>query len=318
MRTMKYESRADWLADRSLGIGSSDAAGIMGMSQYSSPLKVWLEKTGTYVEDVDNRFTKAGRFLETPIAEWFKQETGLDVEMARDFLGADHFTCVHPEHDFIRATPDGWVVLEGGDGLKLLGRDIRGRGLLEIKNTSTYKSQDWDERVPPMVYCQVQQQMLVCEAKWAFVAVLIGGNELRWFFVEADEEMQGDMVAKQVVFWNDYVLTKTQPPATSEIDKQYLAFLYPEEEKGKEIHLSAAAADLDDEILLAQARIKADEALIADNKTKIIEEMGRADTGILPDGTKYTHKTQSRKGYVREVKQWSGRVLRRIKRKKNA
>jgi putative phage-type endonuclease len=316
MRLKKYDSREEWLKDRKGGIGSSDAAGIMGMSQYSSPLKVWLDKTSDVIPDVDNRFTKAGRYLETPIAEWFKEETGLDVQMARDFVGHEEVTVLHQEHDFIRATPDGWVTLEGGDGLRLLDRDIRGRGLLEIKNTSTYKAADWDEKVPPMVYAQVQHQLLVLDCKWAFVAVLIGGNELRWFFVEADAEMQEEMLSKEITFWTTYVLTEEQPAAQSEVDKQYLAMLYPEEEEDSEVHLSAEAAELDEEIILAQAEIKRLEQVVKDSRTKIIAELGRHAVGVLPDGTKYTHKTQTRKGYVREVAQWTGRVLRRIKKKK--
>jgi len=35
--------REQWLALRKKGIGGSDAAGVMGMSPWSSPLSVWAD-----------------------------------------------------------------------------------------------------------------------------------------------------------------------------------------------------------------------------------------------------------------------------------
>ena len=37
-------SHEDWLAHRKNAIGGSDAAGIVGMNQYSSPYSIWAEK----------------------------------------------------------------------------------------------------------------------------------------------------------------------------------------------------------------------------------------------------------------------------------
>ena len=37
-------SRADWLAQRRKSIGGSDAAGIVGLSQYATPYTVWADK----------------------------------------------------------------------------------------------------------------------------------------------------------------------------------------------------------------------------------------------------------------------------------
>ena len=40
-------SRAEWLAARKAGIGGSDAAAIIGLNPFSSPLTVWADKTST-------------------------------------------------------------------------------------------------------------------------------------------------------------------------------------------------------------------------------------------------------------------------------
>jgi predicted phage-related endonuclease len=43
--------RERWLAERRKGIGSSDAAAILGVHPYKSAYAVWAEKTGLIVED---------------------------------------------------------------------------------------------------------------------------------------------------------------------------------------------------------------------------------------------------------------------------
>jgi len=39
-------NREEWLEVRKRGIGSSDAASVVGLSPYKSQLELWLEKTG--------------------------------------------------------------------------------------------------------------------------------------------------------------------------------------------------------------------------------------------------------------------------------
>ena len=40
------EINAQWVKARKSGVGGSDGAAIMGLNKYSSPLEVWLVKTG--------------------------------------------------------------------------------------------------------------------------------------------------------------------------------------------------------------------------------------------------------------------------------
>ena len=60
-RTM---SRADWLAQRRKSIGGSDAAGIVGLSQYATPYTVWADKIGRFADQEDNEAMRQGRDLE--------------------------------------------------------------------------------------------------------------------------------------------------------------------------------------------------------------------------------------------------------------
>ena len=43
--------RDKWLELRRQGIGGSDAAAIMGLNPWKTPMDIWLEKTGEFLDD---------------------------------------------------------------------------------------------------------------------------------------------------------------------------------------------------------------------------------------------------------------------------
>ncbi|MEU0941150.1 YqaJ viral recombinase family protein, partial [Embleya sp. NPDC005971] len=65
--------RDTWLAARRLGIGSSDVPDILGVGDFGSPLRVYLDKVGELADDAgDPAFW--GTVLEDPIArEWARR-----------------------------------------------------------------------------------------------------------------------------------------------------------------------------------------------------------------------------------------------------
>jgi len=322
MHLIKFKDRDDWVASRKDGLGSSEIAGIMGYNRFSSPLKVWMDKTGRDKKDVDNMFTRAGNYLEEPIARWFADSTKTHVRMARDWAGSEFVICHSTGCTWARATPDAFIDLALSPGSEILplanklGIESGSVGLLEIKNTSAWKADDWVTGPPPMVYAQVQWQMFCTGHRWAAVAVLIGGNDMRWFIVQWDEDMIMEMQTAGHRFWHTHVKPDVAPEVQGDVDKEFLQQLYPDEDMSEgSVALDAEAADWDDEIIAAQARIKDDTQKVKDLKAKLIGKIGRNSEGILPDGTKYTYKKFSKKGYVREVKAWTGRVLRRSKKK---
>ena len=65
---IEYTSEAEWLAERTKGIGGSDAAAVLGMSKYNSPLKVYKAKVEGISKDLsDNIYIKKGKDLEALI-----------------------------------------------------------------------------------------------------------------------------------------------------------------------------------------------------------------------------------------------------------
>ena len=47
-------SREEWLRLRKTGIGGSDAGAVCGLHPYSSPMKVFYDKTSDEMEDADS------------------------------------------------------------------------------------------------------------------------------------------------------------------------------------------------------------------------------------------------------------------------
>ncbi len=215
---------AEQRQERTTYLGASDAAAVLGMSRWSSPLQVWAEKTGLVVpEDISDRLpVKMGNKLEQVVAELFMEETGKNVHRVNE-------TVFHPKYPFIAANLDRRVVGE--------------KAVLEIKTASGWKAKEWEgEEIPPEYILQVMHQLAVSGAEVGYIAVLIGGNQdFKWKEIRRDEKALADMVRREVEFWEKFVVPKV-PPAVTSKDKDTLTALYPEGTVGEVLALDSGAA----------------------------------------------------------------------------
>lgn len=173
----------EWLAARMTGIGGSDAAAILGLSRWKTPLQVWQEKRGEIAPQEDNQAMRWGRYLEPVVRQAYADETGREVRMPPAMLR-------HPQHDWMIANLDGYV------------DDASGR-IFEAKTART--ADGWGEpgsdQIPQAYLLQVQHYMAVTAVPVADVAVLIGGSDFRVYEVPADEELQGMLIDAESEFW---------------------------------------------------------------------------------------------------------------------
>lgn len=187
--------RGQWLECRRTGIGGSDVSGILGLSTYNSPLRVWAEKVDP---DYPDRSDDAelgpmfwGRTLEPVVRGVFEQHTGLTVALPGT----------------LRSVPCPWM-MSNLDGL------VSDGALLEIKTTRDYASSDWeDDQVADHAELQAQHSMAVTGATMSYVVCLIGGSNMVIRRVERDEQMIADLIEVERQFWHDYVLADVMPPA---------------------------------------------------------------------------------------------------------
>ena len=102
-------SREDWLSVRKYGIGGSDAAAAVGLNPYTSPLELWLDKTGRADgmprPDPDDTTSPTywGTLLEPIVAASYTKQTGNRVRRVNAVLR-------HPTIPFMLANLDREIV----------------------------------------------------------------------------------------------------------------------------------------------------------------------------------------------------------------
>lgn len=216
--------KAEWLLLRRNGIGGSDAAAILGMNPWKSPMDVWLEKTGEFTRDEEeNEQMYWGTVLEAVVAEEFTRRTGVKTRRRNAILRSR-------KHPFMIANVDRLVVGEPAG--------------LECKTTGLYNVDDWRIGIPEYYFPQVQHYMAVTGYPVWYVAVLIGGQEFKYYKVPRDDGFIRELVAAESDFWRR-VTEKVPPPIDgTKASTELLTRLYPEAEEGAEIELPLDALAL--------------------------------------------------------------------------
>lgn len=219
-------SRLEWLRHRQAGIGGSDAAAVLGLSRWKSPLDVWLDKTKEITESGEqSEAAYWGSVLEDIVAAEFSKRTGLAVRRRNAIL-------MHDEYDFVLANID----------RELVGQKVG----LECKTANAYKKEEWsEEEIPAEYIVQCQHYMAVTGYEAWWIACLIGGNQFIYKKIERDEEFIQMLLETEKNFWEQYVMTGTMPP----VDGSFAAVdalnaMYPEAEAGTELILSASQEEL--------------------------------------------------------------------------
>lgn len=198
---IRCESDEDWLAERRKGIGGSDVAAIMGLSAYSTPYQVWLEKTRGIHDDIsDKPAVMWGNILEPVVGE--------------------HYMDCHPDRHVRRVNAIARSIQRPWAQASLdyeVNDPELGWGILECKTAGWRREEDWSEGVPVYYQTQVAHYMSVTGRSFADVAVLIAGNDYREYRIVRDEEDISAVVLAVDSFWNDFVVTGIAPEV-NEID----------------------------------------------------------------------------------------------------
>ena len=192
----------DWLAWRKTGIGGSEAGIILGSNPYRTKRELFYEKTG--VEPVNEKETSTlalrwGHALEETVAQEFSYKTGLRVYQMPEMYQ-------HPIYPFMQGNIDRFIDFPDGT-----------RGILECKTGNPNTKSKWNDNSLPFHYeVQVRHYMAIMNINIAYVACLFENNsdtmEIRK--IERDVDFEREMIAAEMDFWNNYVMTNTPPPFT--------------------------------------------------------------------------------------------------------
>ena len=311
-KVLGYDNEDDWHELRAKRIGGSDVGAILGVNPYKSIVDVYVDKTeGSHFKG--NNATYWGHVLEgTVLKEFSNRHKELIVyEVPYSVV-----------NDFLIANLDG----------ALKDKETGDYGVLEIKTTSVWNRREWEEDIiPQSYYAQIQHYLMLTGYKFAYVAVLIGGNEYKEFKVERSEEDIELIRNKSTEFYNENLLKKIPPmPDGSDAYMQHLKKKAMEIENNKIIELVGFEEKVEmlknvtrekkelektenllkEEIMLEMIREKTLKAVVGKSKFNILskksldkKKLGKEKPQLLKEYEEYIEKFEEQtKDYLKESK----------------
>lgn len=210
IKMLTFNSREEWLANRTKGIGGSEISAIVGQNPYMNNVELFEYKTGRkQPEDIsDKPYVIYGTKAEEHMREMFKLDFP-DLKVSY----TDNNCFINDKFPWAQASLDGWI--EDQDGR---------RGILEIKTTEILQSmhrEKWKDAIPMNYYCQTLFYMAVYEADFTILKARlktvfdgIPSAQIKHYKIER-QEVKDDiefLMQKGSEFWHNYVLTGKQPP----------------------------------------------------------------------------------------------------------
>jgi putative phage-type endonuclease len=262
-------SQAAWLQMRARDITSTEAAALFGLSPYVTPFELWhRKKAGNVVEMEPTERMKWGTRLQDSIAAGIAEDQKWKVERRPQYERLPELR--------LGASFDFTIV--GGQ---------ESEGLLEIKNVDPLVLRDeWiveDDEVeaPPHIEMQVQHQLLVSGAPYAYIGALVGGNRAVLIRREPATEIFASIVGRAEAFWKSVDEGLAPKPDFSR-DSQFIAKLYRNVKPGSVIDVgddqevtALAAAYKEAKAARDQAEAQREEV-----KARLLTKIGDAEKAI--------------------------------------
>lgn len=271
LSTLNME-RPQWLAERRKGIGGSDAAAVVGMSQWATPYTVYMDKLGLLPEQEESEAMRQGRDLEEYVAQRFTEATGKKVQRCNYMI-----------------TNKAWPFAIADIDRRIVGEDA----ILECKTTSTLDLKQFrGGEFPVRYYPQCVHYLAVTGAKKCYLAVLVLGREFHVFTLERDEDEIAALMGAEREFWG-MVESQTPPDMTGQKPDTDAVGAIWADSRDEEADLLGMEA-----LFRALAAAEESERLAKAMKDKAVNEikarMQTADRGSCT-GYRCTWKTQTRR-----------------------
>ena len=217
--------------DRSTFLGGSDAAAILGISKWTTPLQVFHEKTrNPLFEKKDKAVFQRGKRWE-PIALEMLLDALEDEDGVRPELLARNARYTDPVYPFLSCEIDA-EIMRNGERLNV-----------EIKTVHPFAAGEWGEQgseeIPIHNAAQVMHGMGIRKSQRVIVGALFGADNMLPFVIERDEETISAMREKCINFWNNNVLRGIPPDPVNMADMMLLLSRH----KGTPVDLSPEIAE---------------------------------------------------------------------------
>lgn len=202
--------------DRSQFLGGSDAAAVMGLSPWATPVELWGQKTGRTPKEVPDA-ARQKMFDRGHKLEPFIRDMVIDKLKARGHqveLIATNERYTDPEHPFLACEIDFELLLDG--------EHIN----CDAKSVSGFARKKWGdedtEDVPIEYAAQFMFGLMVTGRGKCLVAALRSFDDVDIYWTLRDEETIQAMRPKLVSFWVDHVMTGEPPDPMVFSDIKYL------------------------------------------------------------------------------------------------
>lgn len=210
-------------------LGGTDAAALAGVNpgRWAQPIDVYLEHVGLAPERQGTGMMGMGHLLEPIVASLFTEATGLALRRPAARQGRACRLCTRQGHPCTAVVSKRYPWMGGHldrwaeDGLPFeakwsMSSSEWGPGL----GVGTPESpvlipapgdEGYQPRVPARYLVQVQHYLAVTERPTAYLAVLLGYGDFRWYAIHRNEAMIGTLVQLEERFWHDNVLAGVPP-----------------------------------------------------------------------------------------------------------
>lgn len=255
-------------------VTASKVAAILGVSPWDSPRSIWLKMHGDLpAESEGNDAQRRGHYLEPAILAWFADQH--DVTLTKSPL--------FRLDDWAAATPDAEVN----------GTAITERAIVEAKSAA--RDDDWGDpgtdAIPTYYLTQCYFQLALSGAERCYVPVLTSRLRFVEYIVEADEQIQADLIARMRSFYD--TLSADEPPPLDDTVATYEAVrkLHPDI-TDESVEVSRAEARY---LLSAGLDLKEAEAREREARSWALDQMGSA-RHLTASGVKVARRQANKSG----------------------
>lgn len=215
--------------DRSKFLGGSDAAAVMGLSPWTTPLELWQYKTRRVVKEDDPskaRIYRRGHKLEPFIREMTiekLQDMGFEVEL----VGVNKLYD-HPDKPYLSCEIDFELVISGAMEMPDGGIEQFRKAHIncDAKSVTGFARKKWGDvgtdEVPIEYAAQFMHGLSVTGRSVCLVAALRSFDDVDLFWIRRDDETIAAMFNKSVEFWEEYVLKDVPPDPVNFADVKLL------------------------------------------------------------------------------------------------
>lgn len=254
--------RAAWLEARRSGIGGSDVAAVLGVSPWTSPLQLYLDKIGEAPPERETDQQLWGVLLEDVVAREYARRHGVTVQPGPQMLR-------HPDYPWAFANVD--RVVDGG------------RRGVEVKTTFWFAA-GWGEpgtdEMPQHVVAQVAWYAGITGIEEWDVPVLIGGSDLRVYRYRRDPGLEAMLLDVCGRWWREHVEARVPPAPRSSAEA---ALRWPRD-TGDQVYASADVELTARALARVKAEIKRLEAERDGYELALKAELGDASVLVGADG----------------------------------